>query len=605
MRKTRHSPAQQDSAVARRRALLCACALVCGHAAAAEFTLDNGLEGQWGLGMSVGTSVRTGNADAALIQVGNGGTANSSHDDGNTNFQKHDPFSTIGKVTGELELKKGGFGGFVRAKAWYDYTLMTHGVPHGSSANGYVAGDRLNDEDYDRLSRFSGASLLDAYGFWSGDLGEGQALSLKLGRHVVNWGESLFIQGINQFGAVDVSASRRPGAELKEVLLPVNQLSANLGLGDGLSLEGFYQLGKAKNVLDGCGTYWSISDVYNCSDNGVVVPAGPFALRTDGTNYASTPNLIMGNGGNRDPKTAGQYGLAAHYYAQGLDTEFGAYYVNYNQRSPILSVLFNGSPTGSVFAAGNNRLEYVWDWSAKNIKVFGLSASTNLAGWSVSGEASYTKDIPVQINGVDLLRGASSGLGPLAWTQAIARNQGTLLTGYELKNKTQVQASMIKVFPRVAGTESVSLVGEGAFQHWNGIGDPSTGVRYGRAFVYGQAQTSTLPCASTGNLNTSYCETEGYATTNAWGYRLRAEFSYPGLFAGINVKPRVFWSHDVKGYSADSTFVEDRMALGLGVRFDYLNRYYADLSFNKFNRQAKYDVFHDRDFASVVVGMNF
>jgi hypothetical protein len=151
----------------------------------------------------------------------------------------------------------------------------------------------------------------------------------------------------------------------------------------------------------------------------------------------------------------------------------------------------------------------------------------------------------------------------------------------------------------------VSLVGEGAFQHWNGIGDPSTGVRYGRAFVYGQAQTSTLPCASTGNLNTSYCETEGYATTNAWGYRLRAEFSYPGLFAGINVKPRVFWSHDVKGYSADSTFVEDRMALGLGVRFDYLNRYYADLSFNKFNRQAKYDVFHDRDFASVVVGMNF
>lgn len=587
------------------RALVCVAALASGHAMAGEFSLDNGLEGQWGLGMSLGTSVRTGNADAALIQVGNGGTANSSHDDGNTNFKKNDPYSTIAKVTGELELKKGNLGGFVRAKAWYDHTLMSKGVPHGSSANGYVPGAKLNDDDYERLSRFSGASLLDAYGFWSGDLGPSQPLSVKIGRHVVNWGESVFIQGINQFGAVDVSALRRPGAELKEVLLPTNQLSANLGVADGLSVEAFYQLGKTKNVLDGCGTYWSISDVYNCSNKGVVVPAGPFALRTDATNFSSTPNLIMGNGGNREPKSSGQYGLATHYFAQSLDTEFGAYYVNYNQRSPVLSVLFNGSPAGSVFAAGNNRLEYVWDWSAKNIKVFGLSASTNLGGWSVSGEASYTKDIPVQINGVDLLRGASSGFGPLASTQAIVRNQGTLLNGYELKDKTQVQASLIKVFPRVAGAESMSLVGEGAIQHWGGIGDPNTGVRYGRAFVFGQAQTATLPCASTGNLNTSYCETQGYATTNAWGYRMRAEFSYPGLFSGVNVKPRVFWSHDVKGYSADSTFVEDRMALGLGVRFDYLNRYYADLSFNKFNRGAKYDVFHDRDFASVVVGMNF
>lgn len=609
MRKTRQITAQQRRTLAARRAILCATTLACGHTMAAEFSLDNGLEGRWGLGMSLGSSIRTADPALSLIQVGNGGQSNSSHDDGNTNYGKGDVFSTLGKVTGELQLKKDGFGGFVRAKAWYDYTLKQQGVDHGSSANGYVAGAKLNDSQFDHLSKFSGAALLDAYGFWSGDVGAGQPLSVKVGRHVVNWGESLFIQGINQFGAVDVSAARRPGAEVKEILLPYNQISASFGATEALSFEGFYQLGKTKNVLDGCGTYWSISDVYNCSDTGVLVPAGAFALRPDATNFTSTPNLIMGNGGNREPKSGGQYGLAARYYAQSLATEFGAYYVNYNQRSPILSVLFDGTTIpGSAFSGGTFRLQYAWDWSAKNIKVFGLSASTNLGGWSVFGEASYTKDFPVQINGVDLLRGATTGLGPLGWTAAIARNQGTLLTGYELKDKTQIQASAIRIFPQIAGAETLSLAGEAAFQSWQGIGDAATGLRYGRAFVYGQGQTSTLACTgtpSTGNLNPNFCETKGYATTTAWGYRVRAELSYPNAFAGVNVKPRVFLSHDVKGYSADNTFVEDRMALGLGARFDYLNRYYADLSFNKFNRDATYDVFHDRDFASIVVGVNF
>jgi hypothetical protein len=73
----------------------------------------------------------------------------------------------------------------------------------------------------------------------------------------------------------------------------------------------------------------------------------------------------------------------------------------------------------------------------------------------------------------------------------------------------------------------------------------------------------------------------------------------------VNVKPRVFYSHDVKGYSADNTFVEDRKALGLATRFDYLGKYYAEVSLNRFNRSAKYDVFRDRDFYSAVVGMNF
>jgi hypothetical protein len=594
-------------------------------AQAGEFVLDNGVEGRWSLNASIGTSVRTGSADENLIMTGNGGKSGSSHDDGNLNFDRGDRFSTIFKAIGELQLKKDNIGVFARIKTWYDFELEDNGVRRGSSANGYRPGARLNDDDFDPLSRFSGVSLADAYIFANTNLGESKPLTVKLGNHVVNWGESLFIAGINQYGAFDVSAARRPGAQVKEILLPIPQLSASLGLTDNLSVEGFYQFNWKKNILDGCGTYWSISDVYNCSNQGVVIGAGPLAARTDQVLYGPTAglfgsatNAILGNASNIEPGNSGQYGLAMRYFAPEIATEFGAYFANYHQRSPVISVLFNRTNVpGSVFGGtpGAFQLQYAWDWSAEDIKVYGLSFSTGIAGWSVFGEMSHTQNIPVQLNGLDLLRGATSGAGPLMADPSFVngrnnRNTGILYHGYDLKDKNQFQISTLKSFPRVLGAESMTFIGEVAYQHWSGIGDPSSGRRYGRAFVFGQAVSSVpgqaaTTCAGTGNANTDYCENEGFATTNAWGYRMQAELSYPDVFAGVNVKPRVFWSHDVKGYSADSTFLENRMILGLGARFDYLNKYYADFSYNRFNDKAKYDVFHDRDFFSAVVGINF
>ena len=90
-------------------------------------------------------------------------------------------------------------------------------------------------------------------------------LTVKLGNQVVNWGESLFISGgINQYGAVDVPAARRPGSQVKEILLPIPQISASLGVADGVSIDAFYQLKWTRTVLDGCGTYFSFGDVLNC-----------------------------------------------------------------------------------------------------------------------------------------------------------------------------------------------------------------------------------------------------------------------------------------------------------------------------------------------------
>lgn len=116
--------------------MLMAGAFAGGLAQAGQFSLDNGVEGTWGLNMSLGTSIRANNADKDLIMRGNGGNAGSSHDDGNLNFDKGDTFSTQAKVVGELGLKKDEFGAFFRVKGWYDYQLEEKGVPFGSSATG-------------------------------------------------------------------------------------------------------------------------------------------------------------------------------------------------------------------------------------------------------------------------------------------------------------------------------------------------------------------------------------------------------------------------------------------------------------------------------------
>jgi len=268
------------------------------------------------------------------------------------------------------------------------------------------------------------------------------------------------------------------------------------------------------------------------------------------------------------------------------------------------------APLGTlgVLPAGN----IVWDYSGENVKTMGVSAATELGGFSVFGELSRTRDIPVQINAIDMLVGTALGIGPQAHWAAIARDPskptGYVLHGYDRKDKTQLQMSFIRAIPQVLGADSLTLLGEVAGQKWSGIGNPANSTRYVRGFGYNFGPTTALggTCGPAGiQPNASYCENEGYATKSAWGYRLSAELLFPNAIAGVNLKPRLFFSHDVKGYAADNLFVEDRQTRSIGLRADYNNRYYADISYTGYNKSAKYDQFHDRDFMSFVIGANF
>ncbi len=140
-----------------------------------------------------------------------------------------------------------------------------------------------------------------------------------------------------------------------------------------------------------------------------------------------------------------------------------------------------------------------------------------------------------------------------------------------------------KVFSQVAGAESLTLGGEVGVQTRSGIGDPGVpgNLRYGRGFTYGFAAANSTPtggavCAQlNAGVALGYCGNDGFDTTTAWGYRMQAELNYPNVIAGWNLKPKLFWSQDVHGYSADGIFSQNREVLGLSMRADYNNKYFA------------------------------
>lgn len=619
-----------------------------GQAQAFEFETEEGWKGSFNTTISAGASWRAEGPDSKLFSQGSGarigemgGTGGTNTDSGTLNWDKGDRFTTPVKLLAELSMRKGDLGGFMRVKAWYDQALNDETVRAGNGDNNYARGKKLSDSSQPRLNKFDGIELLDAYVYNSFDVG-GKTLQLRAGRQVVNWGESVFVQGINQLNPVDVSALRKPGTEIKEALLPVWSLSANLSLGGGASLEAFYQFKWEGHNIDQCGGYWSPVESSLSTSVGSGCKGFATTLGTAGNAAALAAGAYAPLGKGQDGKDSGQYGLALRFPVEKIDSEIGLYGMQINSRAPIVSAragtwgpVFGPmppavragalgtpaagfmSPLGgfganpALAALGVVAVNGFWEYPDK-ISVFGATLSTNIAGWSVGAELGYTPNQPVQINGNDLLAGSIFGVGPVgrAGQAMVANGRGTELHGYDRMNKTQFQVNTIKVLPTMLGADQGLLIAEVAGQ-WVDL--PNNGRRYGRGFIYGNASDpSYAPLSGFGgntcavfNPQSDGCKDDGFVTKSSWGYRLRASLDYPGVFDMFTMTPSIFWGHDVSGYSSDGQFIEDRKALTLGVKFDYKKKYQLEAGYTTFSNSAKYDPFRDRDFFSAAISATF
>ncbi|MFT6463224.1 DUF1302 domain-containing protein [Halopseudomonas sp.] len=581
-----------------------------GSANAITFNIGD-VQAQFDSQLSVGASMSTQGADKRFIGVANGGEAAArTSDDGRQNYEAGDVFSKIFRGVHDLELSYGDSGAFFRGKYWYDF----------ETKDGSQRFYDIDDSGRPPLVKGAGTALLDAFVYHNYTIGQNPG-NVRLGRQVVSWGESTFIQNsINSINPVDVAAFRRPGAEIKEGLLPVEMLYISQGLTDNLSMEAFYQLKWHPFAIDNCGTFFG-SDTLATGCNDRLVVAG-----VDNPQGEQPSQLtIVRAQKDQDASDSGQFGVAFRYYAAALnDTEFGFYAMNYHSRAPFYSSIAGlppgvGNPIAGYDGQGSGPAGYFFEYP-EDIRLYGVSFATNISGTAVSGEVSYRPNMPMQINTGDQSRMAlvNPATGQDNTHRGLTLGPGGIgqeVPGYLRKEFYQAQVTAIHFVERVLGASRLALVGEAGVNYIGGLGDTT---KFGRDSLFGQSpyvEGDTGPGVVAGQCSSfqgtpvggspnaeSWCENDGFYTEWSSGYRLRASLDYSNVFAGINLSPNVSWSHDVTGYGPN--FSEDAKAINIGLNADYGNKYSASLSYTDFF-DGKYNTNVDRDFLSASVSVNF
>lgn len=559
-----------------------------------EFSSAGG--GVWGsfdTTLSLGARWRMEKQDPSLIGIANGGTARSvNEDDGNLNWDRGDVVSLAARATHDLELNYRNYGAFLRATYFYDDAVM--------SKRG------LSSEARDQAGR--DFEVLDAYVRGDFDIAD-RWLGVRLGRQVVNWGESTFIpNGINVLNPIDVSRLRIPGSELREGLMPLNMLWAAHELTDRLSVEGVWMIEWEETRIDPAGTFFSGNDFLSPGGENVFVGFGRRKdLRTPATNpvppvgptapiYPIT-EAIAGpfdpaaavwapRDPDREARDSGQYGLAFRYFAdQWNSTEFGFYGVRYHSRTPFASGI-QGTPTTALTGApvqvpvapgvavpldellGQTGTARYFAEYPENIRLWGASFNTpGPWGIALQGEYSYRPNQPVQIAAPELLLAA---LGRENQVPDSLINEDGEIRGYKRVSMQQAQLTATKAFGPMLGAQQFVTLGEVGFTRL----DLPRDIPFNAPGVFLPAENSDTT-TSFGSF-----QERGYASRDSWGYRLVGRMEYPNAIGGATLSPRLVFSHDVKGRSP--TFNEGAKALTFGLGINYLQNLDIDLAYTSF-----------------------
>ncbi len=525
---------------------------------------------------TVGSSWRIEDRDLDLVGISNGGNAWSTNgDDGNLNFDSGDAFSTIFKGVHEFGgTYKEDFGFFTRFRYFYDQVLEDNELPRP-----------LNDAALGQAG--SDVQLLDAFVFGTWDFG-GHFLQARLGKQVINWGESTFIQhSVSEANPLNLSALRVPGAELREGFIPIQSLWTSLDLSESLSLETYVLFDFKPFRFDVPGAYFATNDFVGAGGIGDNIHLG-FGQFPEGT-----PGLSARRIDDRLADDSGQWGVKLGWFAADLnETEFGFYVVNYHNKRPIIT----------TFAHNGTRIEGFIEY-VEDISMFGISFNTVLpsSGLSIAGEVSFRQDEPLQIDDVELLFASLEPVGAIpSGTSQIPGGAalGQEISGYRLFDTTQAQVTFTQLFgPTMGSSEFVVLVEVGA----NWIPDlPDQSVL--RFDAPGTSRTGNPDRAGGGIAlgENEGVETNSFGEDFSWGYRAVARLDYTNVYAGWNASPRIVFQHDVSGTTPlpIGNFIEDRKSLALGLAMDYQSRWKVDFVLSAFLGAGTANALSDRDFVS-------
>jgi len=629
--------------------------LVAAQAQAVEFSFaDNEITGSIDTTVSYGQLWRVQGQDKTNDDINT--------NDGNRNFDTG-LVSEVFKITSDLEASYRNYGVFIRGTAFYDTQIMDkRNDYYDANSPAQPSQSAPRDNSFTRETRHKAgrdAQILDAYVYGNWDVGN-MPVSGRLGKQVFNWGEGLFYRnGVNTTNPVDAAKFRLPGSEVKEVLVPVEALSFNIGLTDNLSMETFYQFNWKETAIDPVGTYFSETDLFADGGNTAYSTNADLGSTAFRTNYAGLSGLgvggLQGNsyldsngvfkvasiGSDINAKNDGQFGVAFRYIAEELNsTEFGFYFVNYHAKEPTIYAdlgayqgmdldaitaaassgaitsystlqtlaglgnttaqtllgLVNGSATVDVAGQVNARREYVED-----IRMYGMSFNTTVGNASVFGELSYRPNLPIGIAATNDLLGDLLLQSPtLASGGSVNIGGQQVQLGDQIHNYTRVEAfntslGTIYNFGPSFGFDSLFGVAELASEHLRGD-SLQYNSRNGTRYYAGRGNGSYI----------SGYDRDDQVNKNAYGYTLVLSGTWNDVYAGVNLSPFAVFKHDFEGNSHQTgNFIEGRKAYTVGMRASYLNSLEAELQYTEFYGAGQNNGARDRDNIGLNVKYSF
>ena len=632
--------------------------LVAAHAQAVEFSFaDDEISGSIDTTVSYGQLWRVQGQDKTNNDINT--------NDGNRNFNTG-LVSEVFKITTDMEVTYQNYGAFVRGTAFYDTQIMDKRNDYYDTSLAYQPSQNVpKDDSFTRGTRHSAgrnAEILDAYVYGNWDVAD-MPVGVRFGKQVFNWGEGLFYRGgVNTTNPVDAGKFRLPGAEVKEVLVPVEALSFSVGLTDSLSMDAFYQFNWKESAIDPVGTYFSETDLFGEGGNTAynnfagtalagaitayrgLAAAAPLFAPTNGL-YANGVNTSFGSilkvadvTEDINAKNDGQYGLSFKYIAEELNsTEFGAYLVNYHAKEPTIYADLNGYQgvnipaligtaqvqglcggggaslacqqvagglaTVDILGATQAKREY-----AEDIRMYGFSFNTTLNETSVFGELAYRPNLPVGIAATNDL------LGDLVLQGAsLANNAGGglgsgLISGQQINRNGSVSNSRrVEAFNASIG--AIHNFGNVlSFDSLFGVAELASEHLRGDSLKYRAVNGER--CIA-GRANTSYSTDaamakQDCASRDAYGYTLLLSGTWNDVYAGVNLSPFGVFKHDFQGNGHQTgNFIEDRKAYTVGLRASYLNSLEAELQYTEFMGAGQSNSGRDRDNIGVNVKYSF
>ena len=532
-------------------------------------------------------------AAIGLPGYGSGGNA----DDANTNYAKGEAVSRMVKAMFEVSAQEADWSALVRVKAWSDAGLAHDERPWGNVPNRYAAGQPLSDHGAPRLSRFSGVALLDAWVQYK-LVAAGTPWLLRLGQQTPGWGShSLTPGGLEVLDPRDMPGLHRAAPVAAETVVPRPMLFVRAEPTQELAIEAYYQGAFRPSALDECGTIWSMSD-YIVAGCDIIMSGQPVV--------SDRSRLVVGSFKKRLPTPkpeASEFGAGITWRPAASGLELGLYHARYTSRMPMPGVRRTTRPNGPALIAGDpdGRNQAFYSEYPEGLRISAATLEYKRGPGTLYGELSFRDGVPFMLAPGDVMPPFLSATAPsLLRARANAVPPGGLLPGYDLYAVWQAQFGLRREWllaglPLAANIEAVG-------KHARNLPDASV-MRYGRADIFGAGPVFGVCSVHTGRPERQ-CSLRGYATPNAWGYRLRIDARLPELAPQLLTGASALFVHDVKGWSGDQQLNEGRKSLSMALRFEYRERYLAELGYQP-TWGGDYHQAADRDTASLAVGVRF